>query len=327
MKKILKGFKCIIDNEYLNKYIDLIFDNKDTEKTKFKTQMHHFIPVAYYKDTYNIVNRKDAQKIADEDNNNFKVNLLYKDHVLAHYYLALCSESKFKYQNENAIFHVLGNINYIKDSKYLEECCFIKSLDKYQELYEDMARTRSINYTGRHCKPNTEKHKQQISAKNSGNIYVRKKVSKDNYIVKKARTIAEFNDYITKGWEKGSYPMSFKKNHKSEGSLKKYQSNMRVGAIYINNGKINKIVYKKDFHKLDKFYSEGWKKGRVANTEKMVQAYAERKIKIKLNDSSKAVYIRKDQVDDFIKNNPQFKIGGLTKEQRLKAKARKNENR
>lgn len=252
MKNILLQFDCIIDNIYLQKYIDLIFSNRDTKRIKYKTQKHHFIPVAYYKDKYGIKNRKEAQDIANSDSNNFEVNLLYKDHVLAHYYLALCSKGKFRYQNENAIFHVLGNVNYIKDQNYLNEYLFIKSLDKYQELYEDMSITRSKNYTGRHCKPNTDLHKKQISDKNKGNIYVRKFVD-NTWISKKARTIDEYNNYIANGWEKGNIPRSC--CSKDVGSA---ISKAKKNKVCINNGSVNKYI---DVLELDKYIENGWVKG------------------------------------------------------------------
>ena len=261
MKTILLQFEDIIDNIYLQKYIDLILANINTEKIKFKTQSHHFIPVSYYKAKYNIKVRKEAQKLADEDSNNFKVSLLYKDHVLAHYYLALCSRGKLRYQNENAIFHVLGNVNYIKDVNYLNECLFIKSLDKYQELYEDMAATRSKLYTGRHCKPNTEEHKKQISLKNKGNIYVRRKLSSGLYEVKKAKNIDEFNEYIANGWEKGNYPRHLCKSH-VEGARTQGESISirKKGKKCITDGIHTKYV---DISELSYYYNDGWKAGRA----------------------------------------------------------------
>lgn len=49
---------------------------------KFKTQLHHIIPRKYY--TYN--------KLEINNSRENLVNLLYKDHILAHYYLALCAK-------------------------------------------------------------------------------------------------------------------------------------------------------------------------------------------------------------------------------------------
>lgn len=262
IKETILSYKNILNNEYLDKYVELIYNNIDTKKQKFKTQAHHFIPVSYYKDKYNISNRYEIMNLVNSDKNNFTINLLYKDHVLAHYYLALCSQGKFKYQNENAIFHVLGNINYIKDINYINDYNLITSLDKYQELYEDMARTRSENYKGRHCKPNTEKHKQQISAKNKGVVYVRKFVDND-YIVKKTHSIEEFNSYINQGWEKGNYPRSMCKTHvpgaKNQGDSIRIR---KKGKIAITDGYRTKYIDKKD---IDLYIGSGWKKGKAKN--------------------------------------------------------------
>ena len=46
------------DNEYLNTYIDIIFNNLSTKYIKGKTQRHHYIPICYYKDIYKAKNRK-----------------------------------------------------------------------------------------------------------------------------------------------------------------------------------------------------------------------------------------------------------------------------
>ena len=39
------------NNEYLDQYVTLIKQNKDTKKEKFITEQHHIIPRVYYKYT------------------------------------------------------------------------------------------------------------------------------------------------------------------------------------------------------------------------------------------------------------------------------------
>lgn len=71
-----------INNEYLDKYCNLIIENLETKiQPDNITENHHILQVAYFKNLcLPIDNSKDNL-----------VNLLYKDHVLAHQYLALCT--------------------------------------------------------------------------------------------------------------------------------------------------------------------------------------------------------------------------------------------
>lgn len=80
-----------IDNEWLDKYLELIEANLETKKSKKSTQAHHAIPVNSYWTSDEPYNRKEALKLAREDKVNFVVNLLYKDHLIIHSYLTLCT--------------------------------------------------------------------------------------------------------------------------------------------------------------------------------------------------------------------------------------------
>ena len=90
LKELLLSIYLCIDNEYLDKYVQLVIQNKNTVKESFKTDKHHIVPRYYYR--YNGLNIDNSQQNT--------VILNYKDHVLAHYYLAMCSFSK-KYQLAN----------------------------------------------------------------------------------------------------------------------------------------------------------------------------------------------------------------------------------
>ena len=86
--KLLSTF-LFENNEYFKKYVRLIEDNLMTKQQKFKTQKHHIIPrIAFQLYNWDGCETKEN-----------KVNLLYKDHILAHYYLALAAkDSIFKYK-------------------------------------------------------------------------------------------------------------------------------------------------------------------------------------------------------------------------------------
>lgn len=107
--------------EYMNKYSQLIIQNLDTDQQKGKTQRHHVVPQFCY---------IDRQLPVDNSPSN-QVNLLYKDHILAHYYLAMAGKGIFAYKNFVPMFIILGH----KDFPDTEED-FIQSLPDIQALYE-----------------------------------------------------------------------------------------------------------------------------------------------------------------------------------------------
>ena len=158
IKEQLMATNQIINNEYLNKYCNLISSNFTTKKVKFKTQQHHIIPRFIYK----VLN-----KAVDNTKANI-INLSYQDHCLAHYYLALCSKTSLgKYNNFIAVRHIIGQ------KQLVTEQAFIESLPKYQELYEASKQQMSLAYKGKKL---SEAQKQKIRVsmlgKFKGKVYV-----------------------------------------------------------------------------------------------------------------------------------------------------------
>jgi len=143
LKKTLLEIGIVLDNEYLDLYISLINQNLTTKQEIHKTQRHHIIPKYYYKENGLKINNK-VENI---------VNLFFKDHVLAHYYLALCStKNYYKFSNVFAIKHLLG-AKYIKgmpiESSLLK---FTGSLQYYQQLYEEGTKHfYDIYHKGKKC--------------------------------------------------------------------------------------------------------------------------------------------------------------------------------
>lgn len=106
-EKLLEIGLCI-DNEYLDKYVELIDDNRNTKCEKFITQKHHIIPRFYYK----------YSKMKVDNSHKNIVNLTYQKHLLAHYYLMKCSKTTlFELCNANAIYKNLNN-KHIKNVEY-----------------------------------------------------------------------------------------------------------------------------------------------------------------------------------------------------------------
>jgi hypothetical protein len=113
------------DNEYLDKYCDIVMSRYGLPSIKFKTSRHHIIQVAIYK----------KWGITDSfiiDNPSNITHILYKDHILAHKYLCLCSiDGDIKLANEVAFFNMINNKKKFKTELTEED------LNKCQELYED----------------------------------------------------------------------------------------------------------------------------------------------------------------------------------------------
>lgn len=148
----------IFENKYLIKYQNLIIKNKSTKKIAFKTQVHHIIPKAAFK----------FLNLEIDDTKANKINLFYKDHILAHYYLAKCSIGKFKYDNILALRHILGH----KRCDITEEE-LLKQLPDIQQLYEEAMKLQAIKmHNEKTGKKFTDIHKQRISEANKGRIYI-----------------------------------------------------------------------------------------------------------------------------------------------------------
>ena len=127
--KLLKlGF---IDNEWLDKYLEILSDNLNTPMVRRSTQAHHAIPVNSYWASDEPYDRRAAQKLAAADVDNFKVNLLYKDHLRIHSYLTLCTDLdkvQQRYEAQANLRKQNSLIGVIATNKKLNN----KSTDKYK---------------------------------------------------------------------------------------------------------------------------------------------------------------------------------------------------
>lgn len=104
MKQKLLNFNLVINNEYLDKYVELIKKNNTTEKETFITQEHHIIPKYYFK----------HNNLPVDNSVENRVHLRFSDHLLAHYYLMKCSScTEFELANANAIIKSKDNIHSI----------------------------------------------------------------------------------------------------------------------------------------------------------------------------------------------------------------------
>lgn len=145
LKSKLLSLNVCVDNEYLDKYVDLIESNHDREREKFKTQRHHIIPKYYY---------KSVNEAVDNSKDNL-VNLLYSEHIVAHSYLMMCSfNHKFAINNCCAIHRLLSTIGKefsfnIFDKSVQEEYEKLvrlnpMSVDEYKKIHDNKMKSESV---------------------------------------------------------------------------------------------------------------------------------------------------------------------------------------
>ena len=144
LKKRLLDLHIVCDVEFLDKYCELILTNISSTNVDKKTTSHHFIPVAYYGKIYNEKKKTKQISLADNDVLNFRVNLTYCDHVLAHWYLFKCSsDSFFSYINSYAVMFML-KVNALPES----ESEILQNIINIGEIYSNFCTYQSENHKG-----------------------------------------------------------------------------------------------------------------------------------------------------------------------------------
>lgn len=148
LKKSLLKTGYFVANDYLDLYVQLCLKNIVTAKESGKTHLHHTIPLSWYIRKYNLKDRRAAEPYAKKDESNLLINLLFKDHILAHYYLCLCSTEIFKYQAICALNYLLGNAKKIYKLDTIQQIVSELDLDLYQKLYEEHSKLNAKAHTG-----------------------------------------------------------------------------------------------------------------------------------------------------------------------------------
>lgn len=107
LKQIILDTGCVVDNQFLDLYIELIIKNLTTSNISHVTQRHHFIPAS----AYEFSDGESARSLANRDSKNFKVNLKFYDHIKAHYLLIQCGKSlSFISANASAVSFMYNNL-------------------------------------------------------------------------------------------------------------------------------------------------------------------------------------------------------------------------
>lgn len=188
----------VLDNEYLKAYCELIETEALDSAITFKTNCHHIIPKCFY---------PYLQRPVDNSATNL-VHLLHKHHLLAHYYLTLCTTGELHWKLIAALTYIVG--------KYELET---NDLEHYQRLQEEGRRQSSIHHTG-------NKHSDQT----------KQKMSKTHTGV--ARTEYE-RQCISAGWAR--------QTPEEKARIGNMNSVRCKGRIYINNGQIAKMIWPDEF--------------------------------------------------------------------------------
>lgn len=278
--------KLIVNNKYFKEYELLIENNIETSPVRFKTQQHHIIPVHFTK-------YYDFSKVEYET----RINLDFKNHILAHYYLALCGAfDDIRFFNELAVLRMIGDseVN-IEDRKWIE------SLDKYSSIYEESCKINSEKHKGKpswnlgkhySVGPMKDERKSKIreSAKGrySGDIWIHR--DKENKHIKPS----ELEHYMLLGFELGrNDPECNRKNSESQRAnpnramlgkhqsdyqksvvsqkltgvpksdeARKNMSSARTGKVLVSNDTTNDTLYVAKTE-LDFYISKGYRKGRL----------------------------------------------------------------
>lgn len=125
--KTLDGF---IDNEYLDKYLQIIRGCRRFRGRRGNTNRHHVIPKVWFK--------LQGMEVNNDPEN--LVTIEHREHALAHYYLCLCTYGKLKYANEMALMLLLSQKRIGAQNKAL-----IMSLPLYKYIYDDLLENKNNN--------------------------------------------------------------------------------------------------------------------------------------------------------------------------------------
>lgn len=234
LKNELLKTNIFIDNEYLDKYINIIINN-NVDKVPYETAIHHIIPKSVC---------KNLGINPDVDTN--LVILKHKDHILVHFYIVLCVNEPYKNKLMSALMYM--RYGYIKNYKVKilnEDLNKIENeLVKYSDVYQQLMSDYS------ECISNREKNK---------------KIDKD--VIKK-RTETRIKNGTNKHSEETKLKISMSNKGKTHGSSikwtdeqkKRYKDtiiknrvdkNNHTGKKYINNGVDCKCIDPNDFYKYE----------------------------------------------------------------------------
>lgn len=131
LKHRLLQLSEFIDNEYLDKYVQLIERNRRTSRFGNNINAHHIIPRAWFK----------LHKQPVDNSLSNLVNLTYRNHTLAHYYLCLCTTDDLQFANELALVLLVSRKKLNTSDRLL-----VQGLPLYNNIYEDYLKKKRSCY-------------------------------------------------------------------------------------------------------------------------------------------------------------------------------------
>ncbi len=228
LKTKLLTLEIVEDNDYLDKYISIITSNRKTLRLKYKTQKHHIIPRAVF--THN-------KEPLDNSESNI-VNLEYKDHILAHYYLYMCATGWFKYPAAKAVDYLVKRIESIRVKP--------NEFNKIELNFSEEALIAMLpELAGIQEHAKIGEHKRLAGGKWVNNGEAQKYISGD--------TLQEFL-LNNSSWKVGKLPVSKETREK----LRQKKPN-NIGTKVVNNGQCNKYV---PVSEVTEYLNNGWVLGR-----------------------------------------------------------------
>lgn len=327
------------ENEFMHKYLNLL--NSALTCTYIQgefSEKHHVLPRALFK-LYG-KEYKSTRQNAEVNKNNL-VQLSIKDHILAHYYLALFSINELK---KPMCYGFLAMLDRDISKLLPSELELLKMLPELEQIKIERNRLASENRVGK--KPwnygltkdtnksialGCEKSKEALKVSGwyakqgearRGKIWISKNM------VNKLINEDELAIYLADGWLRGLYISEKGK----EAQLKAAKFNKgATGKVWINNTLENKFV---DKCELDTFLASGWVKGRMPdkiNLEVKKKNDADHAIRMKnkkhIHNSITGECIRVDvsEINEYLSNgwvlgNPKIAENNRNRKVNLKGK-------
>lgn len=131
IRETLLSTGYFLDNEYLEKYCVTVERHTRTRCIRGVTNKHHIIPKALF----NLLGEEIDNSLVN------LVNLPYREHALAHYYLCLCTRDEMKYASEMALICLIS-----RKKMGASDRCLITSMPRYKEIYQDYIGKKTTQY-------------------------------------------------------------------------------------------------------------------------------------------------------------------------------------
>ena len=135
LKEALLSFDGVIDNEYLDQYIELVNSTISFSDADY-AERHHVIPVAFYKEKYNCNSRPEAEfDFANKDTQNKLVLLRYRDHCLAHWLLTKCTSGILLRTSVTTFINMTGDNSLLNKDTLSED--LLQKIQEYRNALRE----------------------------------------------------------------------------------------------------------------------------------------------------------------------------------------------